>query len=354
MNLAATTRGWQATDFQNGAPPTSLDGVQVRINGLAANIAYVSPTQLNVLSPADATTGAVPVQVISAAGTSGPFQVIKSAAAPGVFNYTQQNGRYAIAQNASTFELLAPSTLLGAATLTRPAKPGEVIALYATGFGAGTAVHVSIGGQAAEVAYAGLIGPGLYQINVTVPKLTAADYPLAVVANGAASQANLFLKVQEVLPGAFCYEFQGLSAFGDPGIVIVQMNGVPEPVVSEAAGVTTATYTLMGYPGHTASFAFRALSNTAWDLSRIILTRGPNSSGMTIHLGVTSAQPDVTVTLTGPPQLFPSNLLPASIPLIAAYAGTPDSSSSLVTVMLNFRLSFPSTPLFIVRNCPAG
>ena len=123
--------------------------------------------------------------------------------------------------------------------------------------------------------------------------------------------------------------------------------------VREAAGTTTATYNLLGYPGHSAGFSFRSDPYTNWQLSRIILTRSPASSGLTFHLGVTAAQPDVTVTLIGPPQLFATNFLPASIPPLSAYSGTPDSVSSLITVMLNFRLSLPSTPLFIVRDCPS-
>ena len=120
-----------------------------------------------------------------------------------------------------------------------------------------------------------------------------------------------------------------------------------------AGGVTTATYLLTGFPAHSASFAFRNLSWTDWQLSRIILTRGPNSSSMTLHLGVTAASPDVTVTLIGPPSLFPANTLPASIPTLSAYSGTTDSIATLFTTMLNFRLSPPATPLFIVRDCPA-
>ena len=350
--LSATTRAWQASDFQGTALPTSLDGVKVLVNGQATNVAYISPTQLNVLTPSDPTTGTVPVQVINTAGTSAAVQVAKTAAAPGIFTFSQQSGRYAIAQNASTFELLAPSTLLGSSLQTRPPKPGEPVALYATGLGAASSVQVSIGGQPAQVAYAGLIGPGLSQINVTVPKLPAGEYPLSLLVNGAQSQTDLYLKVQDVLPGAFCYEFQGLSAFGDPGITTFQMaNGVPEPVITQANGITTTTYDLTGFPGHNGSFVFRALSNTAWDLSRIVLTRGPSSSGMTLLLGVTNRQPDVTVTLVGPPALFPSSQLPASIPPLKAYEGTPDSIASMVTVMLQFKLSLPSTPLYIVRDC---
>ncbi len=363
VNLAGTTREWQNSDFQGGALPTSLDGVQVRINRQSAYIAYVSAAQLNVLAPDDPATGAVSVQVITAAGTSATVTATKTAVAPALFTYSPQNGRYVLAQNGSTFELLAPAVLLGRQVTTRPAKPGETIALYATGLGtaspalpagrilsspAQTAnpVQVSIGGQPAVVTYSGLIGSGLYQINAVVPNLPADDYLVSLQVSGVSSESLVYLKVQDTLPGTYCYEIQGLSAFGDPGIVIFQMNGVPEPVVRESGGITTATYTLTGFPGHKASFAFRYNSYTDWNLSRIILTRGPSSSGMTLHLGVTAATPDVTVTLVGPPGLFASNALPATLPPLSDY-----STATLVTVMLDFRLSPPATPLYLMRNC---
>src|ERR1039457_3634236 len=64
-NLAATKRSWAAADF--GATgktlPTSLDGVSVTINGERAYLSYISPVQINLLTPADlASAGKVTVQ----------------------------------------------------------------------------------------------------------------------------------------------------------------------------------------------------------------------------------------------------------------------------------------------------
>src|SRR5207248_3415092 len=50
-NLSATTRPWRDADFVAGKLPTALDGVSVTINGKAAPVAFVSPTQVNVLAP---------------------------------------------------------------------------------------------------------------------------------------------------------------------------------------------------------------------------------------------------------------------------------------------------------------
>ncbi|HVV44819.1 MAG TPA: hypothetical protein VHC72_06425, partial [Bryobacteraceae bacterium] len=55
--LAAATRIFTASDEVNGYFPASLGGVSVQINGNAAFVEYVSPTQINVLAPADTAVG---------------------------------------------------------------------------------------------------------------------------------------------------------------------------------------------------------------------------------------------------------------------------------------------------------
>ena len=74
-NLSGITYTWQASDFVNGQLPTSLQGVSVTINGTAAYVQYISPTQINVLAPDDAALGAgssqVPVQAAVQVTTAG-------------------------------------------------------------------------------------------------------------------------------------------------------------------------------------------------------------------------------------------------------------------------------------------
>ena len=56
---------------------------------------------------------------------------------------------------------------------------------------------VTIGGTAAVVGYAGLIGAGLCQINVTVPPtLTAGTYQVMATVAGVSSPSGAVIKVE--------------------------------------------------------------------------------------------------------------------------------------------------------------
>jgi uncharacterized protein (TIGR03437 family) len=208
-NLSASTYTWQASDFVNGALPTSLEGVSVTINGLPAYVEYISPSQINVLAPDDATTGPVQVQVTAAQQASNSFTAQKNQFAPAFF--TIDNGLYVAAQHLD-YSLVASANLLAGVTST-PAQPGETIQIYGTGFGpanpaaptgqlAATAavlanpVQITIGGVAANVTYAGLVGPGLYQFNVTVPNLAAGDAAVIATIGGVSSPAGVSVTVQ--------------------------------------------------------------------------------------------------------------------------------------------------------------
>ena len=54
---------WQSTDFVGGELPTQLNKVSVTINGKNAFVYYISPTQINILTPPDAMAGSVQVVV---------------------------------------------------------------------------------------------------------------------------------------------------------------------------------------------------------------------------------------------------------------------------------------------------
>src|SRR5579872_3468024 len=75
LSRANDTRSWQAADFVNNQMPTSLDGVSVTVNGKSAFVYYISPVQVNVLTPPDAMSGAVSVQVTRNGVTSAAFSV---------------------------------------------------------------------------------------------------------------------------------------------------------------------------------------------------------------------------------------------------------------------------------------
>jgi len=184
-----------------------LDGVSVTINRQPAAIEYVSPTQLNVLAPDNPYIGPALVQV-TVTGLQGSATAQLQQAAPAFF--TLGDG-YAAALHAD-YTLVGKSGLIPG-VITRPATPGETILLYGTGFGPtnplssaetlvqkpaplANPVQVTIGGIVANVAFAGLVGAGLYQLNVVVPAVQDGDASVLAGMNGFASQGAVSITVQ--------------------------------------------------------------------------------------------------------------------------------------------------------------
>jgi uncharacterized protein (TIGR03437 family) len=207
---AGDSRIWQSPDFVMNHLPTSLDGVSVTVNGQPAYVYYISPTQLNILTPPNAISGSVPVQVSDNGVVSANFMVQAQAESPSFFVFG--GGPYVAATHANG-SLIGPTTLYpGAST---PAQPGETILVYANGFGATSTPVVSgsetqsgmlspmpvitIGGAQASVKFAGLnVTPGEFQFNVVVPStLSNADQPISATYNGLTTQAGTLITVQQ-------------------------------------------------------------------------------------------------------------------------------------------------------------
>jgi uncharacterized protein (TIGR03118 family) len=204
-NMSATTRSWQAADIVNGKLPTQLDGVGVTVDGKPAYISYISPTQVNALVAADFTLGSVQVSTTNQTLASGSTSATLQSTSPAFFI---SKSNYAAALHANN-TVVGPTTLFANAT---PAAPGETIELYATGFGSGntpfpdgqtittaipiTGVTVSIGNAPAVVTFQGLVGPGLYQINVTIPAATPnGDAAVSATIGGQTTQAGVLVSV---------------------------------------------------------------------------------------------------------------------------------------------------------------
>lgn len=208
LGPAGDTRIWQGSDFPAGTMPTQLDGVSVTVNGKAAFVYYISPTQINVLTPPDTMPASVQVVVTNNGVGSLPFAAQGQALSPSFFIF---DGTHVAATHADG-SLLGPASLYPG--LTTPAMPGETVALYANGFGStsdplisgsvkqtGTLSPlpvVTIGGIAAKVEFAGLILPGEFQFNVVVPSSAAGgDQPLLALYNGQSTPAATVIAVAE-------------------------------------------------------------------------------------------------------------------------------------------------------------
>ena len=210
-NLSQTMRQWTNSDFADESLPTQLDGVSAKVNGNPAYIYYVSPTQLNVLVPDDTNAGQVQVQVTTVQGTSNSFAADKRQVAPAFFLF--QGTNYVAATHPDGTYVGKPGLITG--SRFAPAKPGDIISLWGTGFGPtnpslpaaklvtnaaslANPVIIMIGGQQAKVSFAGRSGSGLDQFNVTVPAtLGDGDRTLVASIGGLQTQAGIFITVQK-------------------------------------------------------------------------------------------------------------------------------------------------------------
>ena len=201
------TRPWLPSDFVNGNLPLQLNDISVRFNGVHTYVAYISPNQINVLIPDDPTIGVVAVQEQGQLDQSNIILVNKVAFSPGLFSFT---ARYPSAVHLDGTYCAPAGTLAGIAST--PARPGELIVLYGTGFGASNpkidfsrlfstfapiaqTVTATVGGVPAKLdGY--LVAPGVYQFNLTVPDLLPGDAPVVLKVAGVSSQAGLFVAVE--------------------------------------------------------------------------------------------------------------------------------------------------------------
>ena len=204
INLAGTTRAWNNGDIVNGSLPVVIDGVSVTINGAFAYVYYVSPTQINALTPATLVPGSAQLQVNDNGLFSATVAIQVQAVAPSFFT---NDGTHIQAFHAD-------GSAVGTASPATPAKPGETITLNGNGFGQTnppipngkwvtsasplvTPPTVTVGGASATVVSSELTSTGVYQITITVPD-TAADGNNAVIAQvgGQTSPVNAVIAVQ--------------------------------------------------------------------------------------------------------------------------------------------------------------
>jgi uncharacterized protein (TIGR03118 family) len=183
--LSATTGTWQ---FTGGTLPTEVNGVGVTINGTPAPVSFVSNTQVNFLVPSTVSMGAAQIQTTNNGLTSATATVNVNPLAPAFFTLgtnAASGNAYVAAEHANGTLIGPPSAIQGGT----PVEPGETIVLFATGFGpaltSGAALAmtptIAIDGIAAEVTFAGLVGPGLYQFNVVVPSTVTLGQDVLVV-----------------------------------------------------------------------------------------------------------------------------------------------------------------------------
>lgn len=216
VSLFGTNFG-SADTTSNIFPATSFKGLSVLVNGAAIPLYFVVGTggQINVVLPSDlGTSGTASVEVMTADGTSAPFQLPLAADSVGIFRIgdpsdaARMNGAVLFTNTAWKVMPLSMAAALGfpscasvttASVCGKPAMAKDQIEIYLTGLGKatpngdpngqvlptgslaptdGSVLYktvempvVKIGGLPAVVSFSGIApgNAGQYQINVQVP-----------------------------------------------------------------------------------------------------------------------------------------------------------------------------------------
>ena len=206
-----------APSFTLGLMPTQLNGVSVTVNGKSAFVyfycsAATDPScfqdQLNVLTPLDNTIGPVSVAVSNGAVSSPAFTVSMNTVTPSFLLLSSAG--YIVATHRDN-TLVGPTSLYPG--YSTPARTSEVIALFGVGFGLPSTPLVNdsasqsgslsvmpvctLGGMPAPLTFAGLVSPGLYQLNLTVPAVAPnGDNAVVCTYNGTVTPLGDLITVQ--------------------------------------------------------------------------------------------------------------------------------------------------------------
>ena len=161
-NLASSTADWTGL-INHGQLPTSLAGVSVTIGHMPAYVYFVSPGQINVQAP-DTALGHVQVVVTNNGVSSAPVTAHVQNYAPAFFQWGAN--KYAVTTRYPDNALVAnPSIGKGYVA----AKPGDILILWATGFG-----------PVAPVQMPGVLTSGDHNVSQTV-MVTVDGVPVGVI-----------------------------------------------------------------------------------------------------------------------------------------------------------------------------
>ncbi|MBD0371231.1 MAG: PD40 domain-containing protein, partial [Pyrinomonadaceae bacterium] len=194
-NLSVCTQQTQRIQGTNNFP-TEVCGTSVTVNGRAAQILFVSPTQVVFLVPAQTELGTATVIVTNsdAFPSRGTVSVLK--AAPGLFTKSgdgRGQGRF-----------LDADTITDPGTFDVREGPRRAI-VFATGVRGATTVTATVAGRSVTVEnfMASTDLPGLDEIRIVLPTdLPSGDLNLVVMADGRASNTVTIPVKSNVAPTA--------------------------------------------------------------------------------------------------------------------------------------------------------
>jgi uncharacterized protein (TIGR03437 family) len=218
ITLYGTNLAAQTVVAPSGAFPNTLGNVQLIVNGVAAPLYYVSPTQLSALIPWETTASVADIQLVNNSTPSNVISAFVNNTTVGMFTQLQGGAvpglGYAAAVHNATGQLVTPSN---------PAQPGEYIAAFLTGLGTvyptvsdgavgpsnplsastyclipsatSCTITASLNGVSTPLVFVGLAPtlPALYQMDLQIPStgLTPGDQTLQICGPDSCSAESL-------------------------------------------------------------------------------------------------------------------------------------------------------------------
>ena len=192
---------------ESGKMPTLLAGVRVYVNATLVPLYYVSPTQINFLVPTELQPGDVDFFTFLDSRHGPHVKITLHDAAPGLYPW----GAGMIASTHADGSVI---------TKDHPAHPGETVVIYGTGLGRTrpelqtgliemvaaqilllSELKVMVAGTALDhqsIQYAGITPgiPGLYQVNLVLPKQLAPDPEIRLSIGAQVSPPGMRLPVR--------------------------------------------------------------------------------------------------------------------------------------------------------------
>jgi uncharacterized protein (TIGR03437 family) len=213
--IGPATPAYATTDPATGKLATTIGGLQVLFNGIAAPMIYAGSTQISAVAPYEMAPAASPGVWIKYAGqTSNAFQLTSAATAPGLFTQNSSGSGPGSILN-QDYSMNGPG---------HPAAKGSIVMVYLTGEGQTNppgvtgaittatlpapqvtpapllAIGVTINGQPAFCTYAGEapgLVAGMMQLNVQIPSnAPSGNLPITVSIGGNTSQNGVTVSVE--------------------------------------------------------------------------------------------------------------------------------------------------------------
>ena len=212
-DLSFNTRAVTSQDIIDDRLPVTLSGsgVSLQIDGRAAFLYYVSPTQINFLVPPVLTPGPTDFQLVLEGRAAENIRIDLAGVSPALFTVDPET-------------ILATHLDGSLVTVGHPAIPGEIVVLYANGLG--ETVPRQIAGKIhrgiawivraqefqlmlngnwvdrADILYAGAAPgfAGLYQINVKLPTSLPANPEVRIGISDAISPTGVRLPARSGNP----------------------------------------------------------------------------------------------------------------------------------------------------------